>query len=77
MLAKSRTDKLIGRDKYEITSIGIKIGDLFIQEDLSNEPVERNELFIGYTIHYLIGAIYGLIYVIINSLFFTLTFKYP
>ena len=28
ILAKSLTDKLIGRDKYEINSIGIKIGSM-------------------------------------------------
>ena len=29
ILAKSLTDKLIGRDKYEIISIGIKIGNRY------------------------------------------------
>ena len=29
ILAKSRTDKLIGRAKYDITSIGIKIGNMY------------------------------------------------
>ena len=29
MLAKSLTDKLIGRDKYEINSMGIKIGSIY------------------------------------------------
>ena len=60
----------INKAKWDLAGryfIGISRGT-FIQEDLSNEPVERNELFIGYTIHYLIGAFYGLIYVIINSL---------
>ena len=29
ILAKSRTDKLIGRDRYEITSIGINKGSIY------------------------------------------------
>ncbi len=48
--------------------IGVSKGK-YIQEDIFNEPEEKNELFIGYVVHYLIGVIYGLIYVIINALF--------
>lgn len=48
--------------------IGVSRGK-YIQENLSNEPEEKNELFIGYIVHYFIGVIYGLFYVIINSSF--------
>ena len=48
--------------------IGVSKGK-YIQENISNEQVNKNELFVGYIVHYLIGVIYGLIYVIINSLF--------
>ncbi len=47
--------------------IGVSKGK-YKQEDIYNEPEEKNELFIGYVVHYLIGVIYGLIYVIINAL---------
>ena len=47
---------------------GVSKGKYF-QEDIDNEPTVKNELFIGYVVHYLIGIIFGLTYVIINSLF--------
>ena len=61
----------INKAKWELVGryfIGVSRGK-YIQEDLSSETIEKNELFIGYLVHYLIGVIYGLIYVIINSLF--------
>ena len=61
----------INKAKWDLAGryfIGVSKGK-YIQEDISNEPVENNELFIGYIVHYLIGVIYGLIYVIINALF--------
>ena len=60
----------VNKAKWDLAGryfIGISKGK-YIQEDLDGEPVEQNELFIGYVVHYLIGVIYGLIYVIINSL---------
>ena len=61
----------INKAKWDLAGryfIGVSKGK-YIQEDITNEPVEKNELFIGYVVHYLIGVIYGLFYVIINSLF--------
>ena len=49
--------------------IGLKNHKLFV-ENIESENSIKNELFIGYFIHYSVGAIYGLIYVIINLLFF-------
>ena len=42
----------------------------FIQKDIVNEPEEKNELLIGYLIHYIIGAIFGIVYTIINFIYF-------
>ena len=47
---------------------GVSKGKYF-QENIANEPAVKNELLIGYVVHYCIGIVYGLIYVIINSLF--------
>ena len=61
----------VNKAKWDLAGryfIGVSKGN-YIQEDLANEPAEQNELLIGYVVHYLIGVIYGLIYVIINSLF--------
>ena len=61
----------INKAKWDLVGryfIGVSRGK-YVQEDLSSETIEKNELFIGYLVHYLIGVIYGLIYVIINSLF--------
>ena len=42
----------------------------FKQLDLNGEPKENNELIIGYIVHYIIGAIFGLFYLIINKILF-------
>ena len=42
----------------------------FIQNDLINEPKENNELVIGYLVHYIIGAIFGVVYTIINFILY-------
>ena len=38
----------------------------FFREDIENEDQINNELFIGYFVHYAIGIIYGIFYVILN-----------
>ena len=61
----------INKPKWDLAGryfIGVSRGK-YIQEDLVNEPTEHIELIVGYSVHYLIGIIYGIIYVIINSLF--------
>ncbi len=42
----------------------------YIRDDLINDHNENNELLYGYLIHYIIGIIYGYLYVILNYLFF-------
>lgn len=49
--------------------IGVLKMRLF-QKDISNEPEEKFELIFGYAVHYIIGIIFGIIYVIINFIFF-------
>ena len=49
--------------------IGITKGKYF-RKTLETDNEEDNELIWGYGIHYLIGIIYGLFYVIFNFLFF-------
>ena len=49
--------------------IGCTRGKYF-RESLEADNEENNELVWGYGIHYLIGLIYGLFYVIFNFLFF-------
>ena len=41
-----------------------------IQNDLINANEEKNELIIGYFAHYLIGAIFGVAYTVINFILF-------
>lgn len=55
---------LIGR--YFVGFISKKV---FI-EDIENEIEINNELLIGYLIHYTVGLIFGIFYVLINKLFF-------
>ena len=49
--------------------LGYKEG-YFIRKNLVNDEEINNELQWGYLIHYLIGIIYGLIYVLLNTWFF-------
>ena len=49
--------------------IGYKRG-MYFRDSLEVDDEENNELLWGYVIHYLIGIIYGLFYVIFNLLFF-------
>ena len=55
---------LIGRYFY-----GLKKGKFF-RENIENEVIIKNELFLGYLTHYIIGSIFGLIY--INKLIISL-----
>ena len=48
--------------------IGIK-EKKFFRDDIENEKQIKNELFIGYIVHYSIGIIYGIFYVILNLFF--------
>jgi len=43
---------------------------IYYQDDIENKKIIKNELVIGYFIHYLIGIIYGIIYIIFNMIFF-------
>jgi len=43
---------------------------IYYQDDIENEEIIKNELVIGYFIHYLIGIIYGVIYMVFNIIFF-------
>ena len=43
----------------------------FFREDIENELEIKNELIIGYIVHYIIGSIFGLIYVSFNIIIFT------
>ena len=60
---KSRWD-LVGRYFFGF------VDKIYIREDLESDKPVKNELLIGYIAHYLIGIIYGIIYVTINILFF-------
>jgi len=42
----------------------------YIRKNLQNDNEENNELLWGYAIHYIIGITYGIIYVVLNVLFF-------
>lgn len=50
--------------------IGLKEKKIF-REDIENELEIKNELIIGYIFHYIIGSIFGLIYVSFNIIIFT------
>ena len=60
---KSRWD-LIGR-----YFLGFK-EKKYIREDLENDERVKNELLFGYIFHYIIGMIFGIIYVTINLIFY-------
>ena len=42
----------------------------YFRDDLINDPLEKYELIYGYLIHYTIGIIYGLFYILINLIFY-------
>jgi len=44
---------------------------MYFRNDIINEPAIRYELIIGYVIHYIIGSIFGLIYIIFNTILFS------
>jgi len=48
---------------------GLRKGKYF-RLDLFNEPSIKYELIIGYVVHYIIGSIFGLIYIIFNTILF-------
>ena len=60
---KTRWD-LVGR-----YFIGLK-NNKYFRNDLINDPLEKHELIYGYLIHYIIGIIYGLFYILINLIFY-------
>ena len=60
---KTRWD-LVGR-----YFIGLK-NNKYFRDDLINDPLEKYELIYGYLIHYTIGIIYGLFYILINLIFY-------
>ena len=49
--------------------IGLK-NNKYFRDDLINDPLEKHELIYGYLIHYIIGIIYGLFYILINLIFY-------
>ena len=49
--------------------LGYKEGK-YIRNSLADDEEVKNELLWGYIIHYGIGLIYGLVYVILNNIFF-------
>jgi hypothetical protein len=63
----------IEKPKWELIGryfLGYKRG-IFNRVLIIEDELEKNELFWGYLIHYLIGAVYGIFYVSLNELFFT------
>ena len=60
---KTRWD-LVGR-----YFIGLK-NNKYFRDDLINDLLEKYELIYGYLIHYTIGIIYGLFYILINLIFY-------
>ena len=62
----------INRSRWDLVGryfIGLKKKKYFC-ENLENDESIKNELIIGYIVHYLIGSIFGILYVSINILFF-------
>ena len=55
---------LVGRFFYHFKN------KIFFHDDIESENEIKNELILGYFFHYIVGAIYGLIYIILNILFF-------
>ena len=55
---------LIGRYFY-----GLKDKKYF-RENLEDEKMIKNELILGYVTHYIIGGIFGILYVSLNKIFF-------
>jgi len=55
---------LIGRYFYGL------IEKKYFRENLEDTEIIKNELILGYIIHYLIGSIFGIVYVLINVIFF-------
>ena len=49
--------------------IGLKDKKYF-REDIINDNVIKNEIYYGYLVHYVIGSIFGIIYVTLNILIF-------
>ena len=62
----------IKKSKWNIVGryfLGLRKG-MYFRYDILNEPLEKYELIIGYFIHYMIGSIFGLIYIIFNIILF-------
>ena len=60
---KSKWD-LVGR--YFIGLINRK----YFRDDIANDIAEKNELLIGYIVHYIIGSLFGILYVLLNMIFY-------
>ena len=63
----------IKRGKWDLVGryfLGLAKGKYF-RFDINNEPSIKYELIIGYTIHYIVGSIFGLIYIVFNIIFFS------
>ena len=60
---KSKWD-LVGR--YFIGLMNRK----YFRDDIANDIAEKNELFIGYIVHYIIGSLFGILYVLLNMIFY-------
>ena len=62
----------IRKGKWDIVGryfCGLRKG-VYFRLDIFNEPSVQYELIIGYATHYVIGSIFGLIYIIFNVIFF-------
>ena len=60
---KSKWD-LVGR--YFIGLMNRK----YFRDDIANDIAEKNELLIGYIVHYIIGSLFGILYVLLNMIFY-------
>ena len=62
----------INKTRWDIVGryfIGLK-NNKYYRDNLIDDPPENYELFFGYLIHYVIGIIYGFIYILINLIFY-------
>jgi hypothetical protein len=48
---------------------GLKKG-IYFRPDILNEPIIKYELIIGYFVHYIVGSIFGLFYIVINIIIY-------
>jgi len=62
----------INKSKWNLVGryfIGL-INRKYFRDDIANDIAEKNELFIGYIVHYIIGSLFGILYVLLNMIFY-------